>query len=770
MSQNSQWDDLTFPELSFPYNTIAAGLSDAPRLVEGSLNTAVTLGGTLIKRYGIKGVPSTASLPANARIDRCWVYETMDTPVPNVYIVASVLVGSVWKLYYCLISSSVFWTLATAYRGCNLSLQPHEAITARGLLYVKSFPAPGDDLLGTVILDGTGGTMHVRPWGALGPVTPAAIVGVKNNLSAAVISTDTALVYTATSTFPATPFNIIIDYETITVTANNTGTKTLTCLRGAQGTIPASHGAGALILQLPWTASAHPVTINIFWKYSYAYKSITGNVTNRVDIETNPDNLPSVTGPFQNLIPQVTLQGLADTTNFPKIIVFRTTDGGGTFFVLEEITNPGAGAFTYSDDSLVSAGGSHDPLPDSLLNAVTVAPTLTSNSPPPANLAPKVTGVDGLQPSTPLAYYSSRIWYAIGNVLFYSGDEEITDGIPEECFPSGTLGNFFRYQTPVLNVQSTTNALYVVCSDTIHVITGSTKDTFNSSPVIQAIGAPYNHPRAITRYGENIIFLSNDYRVISASGSSYLPLSDELGTDLQTLVDNGAEVDIKYFADLDKEYAVVAAINKTVPANSTVFIYDIKRSLAGSSGARHNNFWYSPWTTPTTCLAVGRLQNGVNKNSLIFAQEFSGTSFLGTYDVTGATKTDTNPSGASINTFNMFILTNLFQTPSGNHINALRQPGVTTTVNFIQLDRTKYSSDTDPNVTWYADDLWTTPIALPAPTGPVFRIPSKGYTTLVYAVQTVCQRVALKIQKLASAENFELQNITIIFIPNNVGG
>ena len=771
MPFSSQLDCLTWQSLDFPYNVIERELSEQPRLVEGSQNTLCTLGGKLAKRYGTQGIAGTQSLPTSSRIDRLWSYETLG-PSPHIYLVASVAITTfgtelpllfaapttTWRLYYCNLSASTFWALAPEYRGSNHSLLPHEAAVSRGLLYVKGFPSPTLDVLGSVILDGTSGTILTRPWGALGPTTPVSMLGAQTMTTASCGSTQIILNVVSTASFPVTPFNVQIDYETLTVTA--TTLTTITCLRGAQGTIPSSHAQGANVFYFPWAASSHPVVVNIGWTYSYAYESITGNVTNRVDIVRNPDSLPSFTGPFLNLIPKLTLKGLADTVNFPYIRIFRTTDGGGTFFQLSRIANPGAGNFTYDDNGLLSSAGFQDPLPDAQLDANIIAPTLTSNSPPPSVITPGVIGVDPIQPSTPIGYFQGRFWYAVGNILFYSGEEEITLGVPEECWPSGTLGNFFRYQHPVLNNQATSNALYIMTVEDTHAITGNNRLTFNSNPIFQTIGAPYGHPRAITRYGESVAWLANDYRVVYAQGSTLFSISDELGQDLTSAISAGAEVDIKYWANLDKEYIVVLAANKAAPSLSRQWVFDIKKS-SGSSGRQ--NFWYAPWNVPATALAAGRINDTSTQRSLVFANMNGTAPFLATYDTTGVTAVDTKADGTTLQTYNCVMISALFGTPAGNHINALRKPDVVPKISFIQLDRTSYASDKDPEIFWYKDDIWTDPLPLPPGELPDYRKQSKVYVTYKYNVSEVAQHMAFKIQKLSSPDRFELQNIFVAF-------
>ena len=740
MPFSSQLDCLTWNSLDFPYNTIERELSENPRLVAGSQNTLVTLGGKLAKRYGTIGIPGTDALPSGARIDRLWVYETLQTP-SHIFLVASVAVNlipttimlglpgpaTVWKLYYCNLSDSVYWQLADPLRGSNASLIPHEAAVSRGLLFVKSYPSVSADLLGSVILDGTTGVIITKPWGALGPTTPVSLVGSQVALTVEATAVTVTLNTTSTASLPAAPFNVQVNYETMTVTAK--GATTLTVLRAAQGTIAATHASGSKVYYLPWSASSHPVVVNIGWTYSYSYETITGNVTNRVAIQFNPDTMPSSTGPFLNLVPQVKLIGLADTTNYPYLRVYRTTDGGGTFFELERIANPGAGTFTYYDKSLLSDAGDNDTLPDSELDTSIIAPTLTSNSPPPSVAAPGVIGVDKISASSPIAYFQGRFWYAIGNILFYSGEEEITLGVPEECFPAGTIGNFFRYQHPIL--------------------------------IFQTIGAPYGHPRAITRYGESIAWLANDFRVVYAAGGTLFSISDELGTDLSDAIAAGGEVDIKYWANLDKEYLVVLVENSVTPTLSKTWVFDIKKS--SSSGGQRSNFWYSPWSIPATALASGRISDEATQRSLIFANVSGTSTFLSVFDPTGTAAVDTKPDGTLLQKYDCIMISALFGLPAGNHINGLRKPDVVPKVSFIQVDRTSFQFDCDPNLFWYRDDAWTDPLPLPPGELPDFRVQSKGFVTYKYNVSDVAQHVAFKIEKLASDDRFELQNIFIAF-------
>jgi hypothetical protein len=104
-------------------------------------------------------------------------------------------------------------------------------------------------------------------------------------------------------------------------------------------------------------------------------------------------------------------------------------------------------------------------------------------------------------------------------------------------------------------------------------------------------------------------------------------------------------------------------------------------------------------------------------------------------------------------------------TPPGNHINALRRPGVVPIVNWFEFSRTTFTSDADPTVFLYFDDIWTFANAVSPGEGPATTVQTRGYRTLRYAIQQAAKHVAFKLVKPASPDRFELQNITIAFLP-----
>lgn len=766
MSQNNQWDSLDYQVLNFPYNRVESEFSPEPRIFRGQ-NSYVTLGGKLAKRPGTITL-DTDNYINGGRIDRLWAYETLESP-PNVYIIASVFTGTYWELRTKLMKTpAVSWSTPTNFRDSNLSTRPHTLVVSRGLAYVKGFPTgSSSEKLGTVILDGTGATIAVRPWGLLGPQTPATVLGAVTKLSADCTAAATTITVSSDTNFPAVPFDIQIGYEQIRVTAGLPGLS-WTVTRGTNGTTAATHSAGEPVIWLNWSISAHLVEVNFGWKYSYAYKTITGHVSNRAPLQTNPDLLPSFTGPFFDLIPKITVQGHSDTANITKICIYRTTDGGGTFYKLKEITNSGSGPIVYTDDSLASGSSSStfsDPLPDNVLGTNNLGPSLVSNSPPPTVLAPLVTGTATPADATPMVSFVSRLWYGIGNVLFFSAEEELNEGIPEEAWPSGAQngrnGNFYRFQYPIVNLIEAKDVLYVFTLQSTFKVTGSNLETLKIDPLFENVGAASGHPRAVNRSGELVAFLTNEYRVCLIDNGNLRLISDPLWTDLIDQVNLGTEIDIKFYNDLDKEWIIVSSYLKTATTDSRQWIYDIKKSAMVQ-----NTFWFPPWTIRATASLSARASNTSSQRRLIFAtySESLNKSGLVRIDPTARTGSDDFLGTATGFTFNVEF--HQMRVPAGNHVNQLRVPGTTPTVYGVEIDRILFANDTDPDTYWYYDDLWTDPDQATRIESPQRRIPSKGYKTLLYTIHRTCQHFSARITKITSTELFEIMRFTVIWSPD----
>lgn len=772
MSYSTQWDTKDIP-LYLPYNRILNELEEEPvRLVRGE-NTYVTFGGKLAKRPGTIELSSSQS---TRRVSRTWLYETLDKP-SKLFVLASVFnstTGRYQMEYLRLDAASPAWTTVGTLRNINRSTVPHEVGFSRGKAYIKGTPDATEDKLCSVIFDGTGGSVTVSLWGLLPPSEPAHVVGAITKLSADAAAGDLTINVDADTGFPAVPFNIQVDFERMTVTAGLPGTA-WTVTRAIEGTTAAAHRDDAAVLWRNWSASDHQVDVNFFWQYTYAGKTLTNHYSSRAPIETNPDKLPSRTGPFRDLKPVMQLTGFADTTNVPTLAVFRSTDGGGAGFLLEELANPGAVTVNYTDDSLGTGASSttfNDPLPDEFLDTAQIAPSEDSNNPPPTTTAPLIVGTDPVKRSTPMAVYAGRLWYGVDNVLFFSGDEEVSIGIPEESWFYGTNGNFFRLPTTVINVKETDDALYVFTLQATYQVTGTNLATFNIRPIFDNLGAPAGHPGAITRFGGVVALLSHDFRIVLISGGDMKVISDPLFTDIIDAVNAGGRVELAYFGDLEKEWLVVASHNDADPRLSRQWIYDLKLSAQ-----RKMDFWSTPWTIRSTAMLSGRIFEGQSQRRLVFYvwDPSAGQGRLVRIDPTLRTGQDVIGTGTTSGTvigYDFDAVTSLFRVPPGNHVNALRAPAAVPTAYNIVMERLVFTGldnlpDRDPSVYYYWDDLYNDPISVDPAEEPARRRQSIAYKTATYPVNTTGQRIAVEILKKGTRDLFQLCSLQVAFAPNS---
>lgn len=704
----SQLDSQDYQVLNFPYNKIAGPLSSIPRIVNGS-NTSISLGGTLQKRPGTDFV--TNSL-ITKKCYRLIVYETLEA-TPKVYLIGSFFNSGagVYEAYYNrLDGGSPGWTIFPTYTGAgvNLSTTPHEFVVQKGLCWVRAVPnVPSGDLYGTSYFDGINLGLH--PWGMPGPGLP---IGLTN---------------------------------------------------------PAG-----------WGASAHPVTVNYSWGYVFSYQSVTiggsgnigGNVSPRSPLQTNPDALPSFSGPFTNKIPEIKITTTApftDIVQYPKINIYRTTDGGGNFFFLKAINNTGAATITTLDDALASGAGNQDPLPDAQLDTTREAPSTTSNAPPPSVIPPLVTGSNTPQQGTGIVSFSGRLWYAIQNYLYYSALEEIPDGIPEECWPTGLLGNFFRLPAKVIQLLPTTQGMYIVMNKQTYIIQGSTKDTFVPRLVFADIGAPQyasTDNKAGTVFNDSATWLTQDYRVVVVNGTVPAFISDPLFDDIlnaknATSSSNGFS--IAHWAYLERDYLVISALDFT-PGLAKQWVYDIKKAQVLSQ-----DFWFTPWNITSSIAISGRLREAVVTNSLIFINWTGSNSIVVTLNTNDTAFTDWfgntgTPNVATAVPFGAYCDFHQMTIPPGNHVNALSKPAKVPVVEYLELVRA-FPSDFDPKVYFFLDDLYTDAQASKDPEKPNRRKNNKGFRTIRYNIKKAVARFSWRLEVQISPVPFKLYSFYLSFNP-----
>lgn len=196
-----------------------------------------------------------------------------------------------------------------------------------------------------------------------------------------------------------------------------------------------------------------------------------------------------------------------------QIRLFRTKDGGSTFFELPSSPYPNTSA-TISDsasDNSLFATSPQFPF----------SPWL-ANSPPPAGLVK-------------MTYHLNRMWGVVNNIVYYSAllGDDITVGVGVESWPPA---NSFVFPLPVNRLMPIASGLLVFTTDDIWIITGTSR-TGNNGPLLtsqlfqQGVGLlSWN---ALDVEGNQIFMYTSDKQFISFSASGPSEIGFPIGVDLQ---------------------------------------------------------------------------------------------------------------------------------------------------------------------------------------------------------------------------------------------
>lgn len=803
MAEGSRFDS-TFTEsrggqgLALPYENITTGRAftdnddNDHRLLglvsstSGSSEVYVTAGNAIDRRpvfstwrFG----EGAGTIISGKRIDRIFFYQTLPDSSGTVYgyLLMSVFnyTSSRWEMYYRLVSGvGGLPTIFTATRSCNDSTAPHICTVSRGLAYIKGFPhSSTGEKLGTLIFDGSGGTPSYKWWGLMGPTVPARVEGWVGKLDTTISANATSMTVSAVTAPPATPFTVQLETEQITVGAKaGAGPYTLSTLtRAANGTTAQEHQALVPVLHRSWAASAHKVEVKTGWQYSYAFKTNTGHISNRAPIETNPDLMPSNTLPFFNQIPDLTYEGNADTTNIPKIIFYRTADGGGNFMELEEFDNPGSGARTYTDDSLGTGASSStfsDPVPDTSLKPALLAPSLDSNSPPPTVNFPFVVGTD--QPSTStsnLETWQGRIWMAIDNVLYCSNNEETKAGIPEEAWEYGDNATFYRFTDKIISIRATSSTLYVLGASNTYLGSGTDKLSFSFTTI--STTTPALSQDSATAFEDRVAFVTRDLRLCIITGETVDTVTEPIGA--IPVVDD-IRIKVAYYFSSLYQWICVLIPRQTFTNQGKMLVYDF-----GRSAREGRDFWFPPWhgpwnslcTMPIVGSAAGSALLTVGVQDIVSVTKSCGLASMA-FDTSGADSSISNVAWTTTN-FEFTAMIGPYKNPAGNHLNSKAVPHTTSTLSYVKVDYdTPEVAATNIGLTVYYDmetvstASITGTVITTQQSAPTRRAQSTGYKTKEWHPYQVVEDLCIRIHRgdFAITSGVSLKRISVGFLPS----
>lgn len=246
------------------------------------------------------------------------------------------------------------------------------------------------------------------------------------------------------------------------------------------------------------------IKVRVGWKYVYVYKdSVAGHISSASPASEDTLNFNDRK---VRICGDVSAEARVD-----KIEIYRTRDGGSTFFFLQEINNTacsGGGA----PCSNACGGGNcvgkwqieFDQAPDINLNELKEAPINGANDPPSPKIQIVVehenrlwggeTGVDG------------NLWYTAHNI------DGAVNGVEAESWPP--LNNF-KFNKPITGLVSTSSGLLVFTVTDTYIITGRSKLEFDPHISRQRIGVA--SPNCIAADGDIIYLYSTNRQILRIS-------------------------------------------------------------------------------------------------------------------------------------------------------------------------------------------------------------------------------------------------------------
>lgn len=344
---------------------------------------------------------------------------------------------------------------------------------------------------------------------------------------------------------------------------------------------------------------------NVYTSWCYCYTYFNSNTQH----ESSPSPISTCSGVFTSKSVQLALVASADP-QVTNIRVYRTPDGGAQDPAqMQEISNsPFPNTTTTQTDTT----------PDTSLS-IRVAPEFLRNDPPTA--------------SKGFVTYAGRIWGFNNNTTYYSGFEEIANGVPEESWPSGLTGNNYPWATEVTAHAPLIDGVAVFQATTIQKIEGDTLDTFRRYTLLEKRG---------TRSRKSVVSLGGSVAWLDTSNTIWLSDLGEIGVPIRPDIQNINPEKCWITMHISGTYHWVVVLDG---ANGVMYVYDLDRSV-----------WLPPWTVGTTGSALFSGETSVGNVNLIFAR--NNTKQL---QFTSGTYVDDSNAYSPIGQTNLYALT-----PDGN--------------------------------------------------------------------------------------------------------
>lgn len=592
-----------------PYKSFTSIIDTSPHFVPGSLNTLVLADGVLRKRPGFSTVVQTGKV-SQGTVARMLPWERWDG---TFYLILSSTDGTNSYVYKILWGTDLSPQLIHTSTG---NPRPFDFVVSRNLLFFGN----GVDMLK---YDGT----TVSNWGVVAPVIAPtlALTGATGATATASLSTGVGHItmtnsgagYTsapsvtfsggggtgATATSALSGGTVVLTLTangsgytsaptiaigappiggtqaTATAVLNPFGVGSISVSSGGTGYNPAdppqvtfSGGGGAnaaataivtgtsvssIVVTSPGTGYTSAPTVQITaggidaytgYFYGYTYTTIYGH-------ESNMSPLSLSTGLFTDKIVAVSYNRSTDT-QVNGINVYRTTDGGSQAPDVMQLVN--------STAPLPNTTASYN---DAILDidlGIQNAPALLRNSPP--------------TPCYGFVFWNNRIWGFFNGTVYFSGAEEIANGVAEEAWPAGLDGNYYSWPEKVQGLGATPNQLGVGLSSQFWQITGDSLDTFRIGLLLDQRGV--RGVTGIKSLGSDVVWHDRSRQLWTGSnGEVGQPIRPDLATvdPSQSFVGMHTQNNYHWLYCLD-------------PANQKLYLYDMDLGI-----------WNTPWLVPNIC-------------------------------------------------------------------------------------------------------------------------------------------------------------------------
>ena len=196
---------------------------------------------------------------------------------------------------------------------------------------------------------------------------------------------------------------------------------------------------------------------------------------------------------------------------------------------------------------------------------------------------------DPPQPLNGFVWSNGRIWGKNAAKTWFTGNEEITNGIPAECMSDAINGNFYAWPSQVGGMAVTSNGVDIGLDEQFWQISGDTLSTFRKSKLLQGGGTRF--PINIMSVGDSVLWIDTSKQGWSSSDGEF---GEPIRPDLATLTLSQAFIGFHKSKLFNWIYILDAV-------NSVLYIYNLDL-----------NQWNTPWkfSARMTAITSGELTEG----------------------------------------------------------------------------------------------------------------------------------------------------------------